>query len=779
MEREHIDLCGLWRAQPDPACEGEELGYAEGAYDHGRWREVWLPCVFDVLQPGLEGYEGAVWFRRSVAVPASWKGRRIALRLGAANYHAAVWVNGERAGAHRGGYLPFALPVGQALRYGAENTIAVCVDNVRRPEDVPGLQRGWRTFGGIIRSIGLEASDPLYLADVAVQAEPTGTGGVLRVEAQVENGRGVQVVARVRVHVTGNTAPVPAAFASDPAVLGAGQSGTLMAACTVQSVQAWTPESPNLYEVTVDLWTEAGCADSQAIRTGFRRVEAKAGRLLLNGRPVYLTGFNRHEDSPSTDAAVDLDRARADLAEIKAAGANFLRLCHYPHDPGELDLCDELGLLAMAELPLYWWGAGEESAAHVPAQLAAAEAQLEEMIRRDRNHPSVVSWSVSNESHEDRPEIASGNERLVRLAQRLDGTRLAVHVSDHWQESPRFDADDVVCVNGYPTVDAHRAHGTRGYDLSTSTCFWRDSLQRLHERYPEKPILVTEFGYPGLEGVYGSAYGEDVQAEALAHEFAGMGASYVCGATVWCWADHPWPGSTIASERYLAVSPYGVVTRDRHKLAAHRVIGELFRERQGLRAHPGTPGPRVGPAGYSLRMVRSSLDDIPITPFPEGYSIRPMRPGEGAVWLDVQRDAEPFFGIADDLFVREFGRDPRATQWRSFLVTNERGSAVGTVSAWYSRDNRGQDHGLIHWIAIRPAYQGLGLGKAALAFALQTLAEHHTRCCLGTQSRRLVAIKMYLDYGFVPDLSLGGAVEAWREVKAQLAHPVLAALEVL
>ena len=102
---------------------------------------------------------------------------------------------------------------------------------------------------------------------------------------------------------------------------------------------------------------------------------------------------------------------------------------------------------------------------------------------------------------------------------------------------------------------------------------------------------------------------------------------------------------------------------------------------------------------------------------------------------------------------------------------------MGTVSAWYRRDLSDEDLGLIHWIAIRPAYQGLGLGKAALAFALHTLAEYHTRCCLGTQSRRLVAIKMYLDYGFEPDLSPTGALEAWRAVSAELQHPALAILD--
>jgi GNAT superfamily N-acetyltransferase len=178
-------------------------------------------------------------------------------------------------------------------------------------------------------------------------------------------------------------------------------------------------------------------------------------------------------------------------------------------------------------------------------------------------------------------------------------------------------------------------------------------------------------------------------------------------------------------------------------------------------------------------MVRPNLADIPDTPFPDGYGIRSMRSGEGGVWTDIQRDAEPYYTVDDDLFVNQFGHDLRATRWRTFFVINERGAAAGTVSAWYDRDRDGEDYGLIHWIAIRPAYQGLGLGKAALVFALRRLAEHHERCALATQSRRIVAIKMYLDYGFVPDLTRTGAIDSWRAVKAQLTHPVLEALDAL
>jgi len=182
------------------------------------------------------------------------------------------------------------------------------------------------------------------------------------------------------------------------------------------------------------------------------------------------------------------------------------------------------------------------------------------------------------------------------------------------------------------------------------------------------------------------------------------------------------------------------------------------------------------PAGKSVNMIRADLKNIPQVEFPEGFSIRPMRVDEGAVWVDIHRDAENYLEVTPDMFMREFGGDPEAVPQRCFLIVNARGAAAGTISAWYDRDFRGRDYGRIHWVAVRPAYQRRGLAKAGLSFAMNRLAEWHERAVLTTQTARLAAIRLYLDFGFVPDLVPSGAVEAWREVRTKLDHPVLEAM---
>ena len=230
--------------------------------------------------------------------------------------------------------------------------------------------------------------------------------------------------------------------------------------------------------------------------------------------------------------ATDLDTARQDLLDMKAAGANFVRLCHYPHDPGELDLCDEIGLLVMGEIPLYGWRGYDHGAIACWAMREAAMLQLKKMIERDINHPSVIFWSVGNETAENRPEVAETNRDLIRLARQLDRSRMCVHVTYLWRQVPAFEEDDVICINSYPSLARGVMLGDHDYDLAESTTYWREELALLHSKYPGKPILITEWGYWSLEDTFGHACGEDLHARVLEAEFEGLDSSYVCGATI-------------------------------------------------------------------------------------------------------------------------------------------------------------------------------------------------------------------------------------------------------
>ena len=183
--------------------------------------------------------------------------------------------------------------------------------------------------------------------------------------------------------------------------------------------------------------------------------------------------------------------------------------------------------------------------------------------------------------------------------------------------------------------------------------------------------------------------------------------------------------------------------------------------------------PHTTLAGNPVHMIRPHLRDVPDIGLPEGYAIRPLRVEEGTVWNDVVLDAEPWLDLSEKLFTDEFAHDLSSVPKRCFFVVDETDEPVGTASAWYKDGHRGLDYGLIHWVAVRPAYQGKGLGKAVLAYALEKLSHWHKRALLGTQSKRLPAIKLYLDFGFLPDLQNPDIVEDWRLLRTQLNHSTL------
>jgi len=576
--REKLGLNGAWRFLADVYGEGETFAWQATDHDDSTWHDVDVPSTFDQCQPDLGMYEGAAWYRRKVAVPAEWEGKRVVLRFGAVNLHAKVWVNGEPAGEHGDGFLPFEPRIDNLLRFGEENTIAVWADNTQIATDVPGTEWGWRNLGGIIRDVHVEVSDLLHVSDVVITAEPD--GGSFKALVEVANLRTEPAEAGVAIEIRDAEGKTLCELSADAQPIQAEGQMQLPLEGAVPGAEPWSPDAPNLYTAEIVLSAGEEEVDTVTQRFGFRTVEVRDAQVLLNGKPVYMTGFNRHEDVPGSGLVRDTEAARTDFEEMKAAGSNFVRLCHYPHDEAELDLCDEMGLLVMCEIPLYWWRgytAGKEDSLK---KLEVARRQVRKMVARDKNHPSVIIWSVSNECMEDQAEVQEGDAELCRLVKELDPSRLATHVGCYFQTDPSFEADDVICVNDYPGWGGHGREGDNDRDFVGCTKFWHTELEKLHKLYPSKPIFVTEFGHPSLEGAVGSGLGEDVQERCIVAEFKGMDAPYMCGALIWCYADHAWP-FTAPWVGSLTVSPYGVVTRSRRKLKAFEAIRKMFLEARG------------------------------------------------------------------------------------------------------------------------------------------------------------------------------------------------------
>lgn len=576
-QRNEICLTGPWHFSPDPMNNGEELGFWKIEYDSRSWLETSVPSCFEAVCASLECFEGVCWYRHCFRLPDTWIGKRAAIQFGAVSYRARVWLNGELLGENHDGGLPFLFDIQDRLFANEDNVIAVEVDNAHHEGDVPGMHTGWRRFGGILGEVCLIATAQCYVKQVHVEAAPTESGGEMQFRVKIQNSSLKDTALSLILTVCDAENTVCKTLVSESEVFGSGSSGTIELTGSLDEVQPWSPESPTLYHASVRLIADEQDMDEVVILFGFRRIEATPDGLLLNGKPIFLMGFNRHEDSPRTGMAADHELARQDLVEMKETGANFVRLCHYPHNPKTLDMCDELGLLVFAEIPLYFWKTDwEEGLRTNAARVKTAARQLQRLVARDFNHPSIIFWSVSNETREDFEEVWLSNEELIRFVRALDPTRLCVHVRCCFLEHTHFEEDDVLCLNAYPSMDyAVRAPILKA-DLAEITEKWRRDLEEIRRRHPDKPILITEFGFPSFAGTNGHSFGEDVHARVLEAEFKAFDQPYVCGATIWCWADHAWPPGIFFQK--LSVSPFGVVTRDRRKLKPYWTARALFSE---------------------------------------------------------------------------------------------------------------------------------------------------------------------------------------------------------
>ncbi len=175
-------------------------------------------------------------------------------------------------------------------------------------------------------------------------------------------------------------------------------------------------------------------------------------------------------------------------------------------------------------------------------------------------------------------------------------------------------------------------------------------------------------------------------------------------------------------------------------------------------------------------MIRKDLENVPEYPLPAGYGFRTYRRGDERIWAEIQTRAGNFESLEKALedFEREFSSKVEEFERRClFLVASESGEAIGSTTAWFDPDYRGQDHGRIHWVAIVPEYQGRGLAKPMLAEAMKLLRKWHKRVYLATHTGCLKAINMYLDFGFEPDMKKERADEAWRMIASAIDHPAL------
>lgn len=568
--RQTIDLSGLWDFRFDPEDQGTGGGWSEGLSEA---RPIAVPASWNDQFADWRDYLGPAWYQTRFALPWGWDQHRVNLRFGSVNYLAEVWLNGVRLGEHEGGHLPFVFDVTEHVQREG-NLLVVRVDGTLAPDRVPpgdiplpltdeddenapfpsgpfgsfpDTSFDWFPFCGIHRPVLMTATPYGGIDDLTVVTDIDGSAGLVRV--RLEAGEATAARFTLRGHGADVSTEV------DPT-----QEGVL----TVADAALWSPDAPNLYDLTAELLKDGQVYDRYTLPVGIRTVAVDGDALLLNGRPITLTGFGRHEDFPITGRGLVPAVIVKDYALLKWVGANSFRTSHYPYSEQMMNLADRLGFLVIDETPaagLYFRQDGLERRTELCRQYTR------ELIDRDKNHPSVILWNLANEPDDStRPAAKEVFHELYSLAKSLDPTRPVTIVSYVGVAEESLEFCDVVCLNRY------RGWYTQMGQLDKACALLSSELDQVHEKFP-KPLLLTEFGadtIPGHHAQPPEMFSEEYQAEMLTRYVELLNSKpFVVGHHVWNMCDFK---TGQAVHRFGGMNLKGVFTRDRRpKLAAHRL----------------------------------------------------------------------------------------------------------------------------------------------------------------------------------------------------------------
>jgi beta-glucuronidase len=572
--REIREIASGWRFQVDVHDVGERERWHDVGFDRSSWRAARVPGAWDLFDEAMRGYEGIGWY--AVSLDGSWArtGRAQHLSFGRVMYHAKVWLNGELLGEHIGGYLPFAFDVTGKLR-SSDNHLVLRVDNQPRIEWPPAAKQiEWVQYGGILQPVRLESKSLVSISDLAIRAVPGRDGATVACTVEVV-GRGDPGDLVLRLAVLGDE---PSARTLSVA---SRTGATSRHELTLKLAQArtWSPETPALYTLVATLERGATVIDRISASFGIRTIAARGRRILLNGQPLKIRGVNRYDEFGGFGPNPPMNLVEDELRLMKKTGINLIR-AHYPQSPGFLDLCDRLGILFLEELPINWWGVewfGKEGVVQDEHILDLALPMLEAMIRRDKNHPSVIIWSMANESKTESAVGIKVMRTLIGRTKELDPTRLVTFVTapGSVREHRAYEDADLVATNMYEgslmgTIAVHRDQLEERARRPSEA-----HLRRQIAAFPDKPVVIAEFGAVGIPGMRGDvASTEDFQAAYIRSVWGAISAvSEVSGGVLWSWADYYHRRTFQANGAFGA---FGAVTVDRRPKGALRALAEIY-----------------------------------------------------------------------------------------------------------------------------------------------------------------------------------------------------------
>ena len=571
--RDLVNLDGIWDFKVDFANEGMAAGWAKGQLDTKL--DIAVPSSFNDLftDVAIREHVGWVWYQRKVRVPRGWNGEQIFVRVDAATHSGVVFVNGNKVAEHVGGYMPFQADITSHATAGSEILLTIAVSNVLTNETVPpgrvvtrdnGVQQqtylhDFYNYAGLARSVWLYSVPAVHVTDVTVVTDFDGTTGSVSYQVELSGSADVAVVLKDEsgaVVATGN-----------------GASGTL----SVPNVKLWQPGNAYLYQLVAQAHQGSDVVDEYSVNVGVRTVRVVGNQFLINNEPFYFTGFGMHEDHVVKGKGHDNAFLVNDFELLKWVGANSFRTSHYPYAEEVMDYADRHGIVVIDETAAVGFNqnfasmfGGEKFPTYGP-ETANEKTQanllqaVRELITRDKNHPSVVMWSITNEAETGIPEAIDFFKPAFELARQLD-SRPVTYINvmtEPFNKCLVAPLADVICLNRY--WGWYEDHS----DLANAQLHFEGELTGWTEKY-SVPFVITEYGADTLAGghsIHNLPWSEEYQSQYLDMNHSVFDKfPAIVGEQVWNFADF----QTKPGIFRVLGNKKGAFTRDRQpKAAAH------------------------------------------------------------------------------------------------------------------------------------------------------------------------------------------------------------------
>uniref|UniRef100_A0A1I8P6B0 Beta-glucuronidase n=1 Tax=Stomoxys calcitrans TaxID=35570 RepID=A0A1I8P6B0_STOCA len=556
----------------------------------------------------LRDHLGVVWYERKFFVSRDWSmDKRVWLRFGSVHYSATVWLNGIEIYQHAIGHLPFEVEVTNHLKYAAENRLQVLCNNTLTRSTIPQgevvkllTESGNKTiqtytfdffnYAGIHRSVVLYTTPKVYIQDINITTDVLDNSYTESDNANTadEHFEGLVGIIDFKISVAGFNLEEIEGFslydgyylnlqlrAADEIVAQEiYKEMPFNGALKVNDPQLWWPYLMNpvfgyLYTLEIYLHSavDKSLIDVYRMKIGIRKVQWDEKSLLINGQKVYLHGFGRHEDSDLRGKGLDFALLTRDFDLLRWIGANAYRTSHYPYSEESMQFADENGIMIIDEC-------SSVNTDYFGAELLYNhKSALEQLIHRDRNHPSVVMWSIANEPRSSKNQSEQYFREIVRYVKTLDTTRpLTAAINVEMDKDKLAQFLDVISFNRYNAWYHNAGH------LDTIALGVKIEATNWNKKY-NRPVLMSEYGADTLEGLHALPefiWSEDYQIGLFAEHFKAFDylikQNWFIGEFVWNFADFK------TEQAYIRVggNKKGVFTRNRQPKAAAHLLRERY-----------------------------------------------------------------------------------------------------------------------------------------------------------------------------------------------------------